>query len=663
MVKKTEMNGLYGFIDKRIGGMMANKIKKTMKVLDNFDQTNNGVIYTQNKKYKGGANNDANKNPLNTCAILGYSENPIDICSNRLIVFDFNNLKDYILAGITKEDEKVLFRLAKTLYSTDDVSKFKIDDILLNFYIKKGKLPDADNNFSGIKDQILGTYLEKYIIENKKKKETVTNTLRYDDHGKYKISDLEKAGKDNKTTSYTIGDKTVDYYHEGENEWVQDFSHNGYNKDIVQAYEKNFIDNFKNLPNFISKQYDHIATMSLTDKIVINDYTKKSCFHFYLAYASKLISKEGLREIMKKDGNWIDGYKIDKWYDDHHNTTPQLYGFGDSFFKQILKVIGINRFNLKIIEELNHRGYKAVNNIEDYWNFLIDNKFERVGPNDISIFEKELTREEWDKVMCEFITDIDEIIAKAPPTKSVIYCYRAVTFDYIDLHLRDDILNISGPKIYRINEGTYINTRIGSLSLNYDSSVRYLKGGTMYRAYIMDGVKVLYIPSLSYASDEFEILHGSYGIFVDKKENYKCYNNKKNKYGILSYKDDQFNSARVGLAGYSRYIHRDKFERIQNALSDTLENIRTTTKSSIKKIYQKNKESLTKSKTTIDSIITNVKGLENVELISDNTDNTNNNDLDDDTLDNDIKALEKYIEKLEADTKKGGAAKKRLLKK
>ena len=185
----------------------------------------------------------------------------------------------------------------------------------------------------------------------------------------------------------------------------------------------------------------------------------------------------------------------------------------------------------------------------------------------------------------------------------------------------------------------------------------------MYRAYIMDGVKVLYIPTLSYASDEFEILHASYGIFVDKKENYKCYNNKKNKYGILSYKDDQFNSARVGLAGYSRYIHRDKFERIQNALSDTLENIRTTTKSSIKKIYQKNKESLTKSKTTIDSIITNVKGLENVELISDNTDNTNNNDLDDDTLDDDIKALEKYIEKLEADTKKGGAAKKRLLKK
>ena len=659
------MNGLYGFIDKRIGGMMANKIKKTMKVLDNFDQTNNGVIYTQNKKYKGGANNDANKNPLNTCAILGYSENPIDICSNRLIVFDFNNLKDYILAGITKEDEKVLFRLAKTLYSTDDVSKFKIDDILLNFYIKKGKLPDADNNFSGIKDQILGTYLEKYIIENKKKKETVTNTLRYDDHGKYKISDLEKAGKDNKTTSYTIGDKTVDYYHEGENEWVQDFSHNGYNKDIVQAYEKNFIDNFKNLPNFISKQYDHIATMSLTDKIVINDYTKKSCFHFYLAYASKLISKQGLGEIMKKDGSWITGYKIDQWYDDPHNESPELYGFGDSFFKQIFAVIKEEKFNKIIKSKLKHSGYVNANvqNITDYWDFLKKNSIERAHPNSLSIFKDELTDEEWDEVMRKFINDIDTIIAQAPETDNIIYCYRAVSNDYISLRTGDDHINTDGPKIYRNDEGTYINTRIGSLSLNYDSSVRYLKGGTMYRAYIMDGVKVLYIPTLSYASDEFEILHASYGIFVDKKENYKCYNNKKNKYGILSYKDDQFNSARVGLAGYSRYIHRDKFERIQNALSDTLENIRTTTKSSIKKIYQKNKESLTKSKTTIDSIITNVKGLENVELISDNTDNTNNNDLDDDTLDNDIKALEKYIEKLEADTKKGGAAKKRLLKK
>ena len=660
MVKKTEMNGLYGFIDKRIGGMMANKIKKTMKVLDNFDQTNNGVIYTQNKKYKGGANNDANKNPLNTCAILGYSENPIDICSNRLIVFDFNNLKDYILAGITKEDEKVLFRLAQKL-GYGNTSNIKIDDILLNFYINNRKLPDADNNFSGIKDQILGTYLERYIIQNKDYRETVTNTLRYDDHGKYKISDLEKAGKDNKTTSYTIGDETVDYYHEGENEWVQDFSHNGYNKDIVQAYEKNFIDNFKNLPNFISKQYDHIATMSLTDKIVINDYTKKSCFHFYLAYASKLISKQGLGEIMKKDGSWITGYKIDQWYDDPHNESPELYGFGDSFFKQIFAVIKEEKFNKIIKSKLEHSEY--VTNIDQYWNFLKDKGIERAHPNSLSIFKDELTDEEWDEVMRKFINDIDTIIAQAPETDNIIYCYRAVSNDYISLRTGDDHINTDGPKIYRNDEGTYINTRIGSLSLNYDSSVRYLKKGTMYRAYIMDGVRVLYIPSLSYASDEFEILHGSYGIFVDKKENYKCYNNKKNKYGILSYKDDQFNSARVGLAGYSRYIHRDKFERIQNALSDTLENIRTTTKSSIKKIYQKNKESLTKSKTTIDSIITNVKGLENVELISDNTDNTNNNDLDDDTLDDDIKALEKYIEKLEADTKKGGAAKKRLLKK
>lgn len=688
MVRNTENKRLSNFLDKMIGGRhMAKKIERAKELLDNFNATNNGVIYIKENQLIGGAKNAANKNPLNTCAIVGYSENPIDICSDKLIVYDFNLLKNYI-KDITQDDEKIVFKLAISLGYGDVTSNLKIDDILINYYLNnKNKLPDHNKGFSGIKTAILGDYLDTYIKNNNKKKEIVTNTLKYDNHGKFELSKLEIVGKDpNNITSYTIGSSIVQYKHEGENAWVQDFSHNGYNKDIVQAYEKNFIDNIQYLPEFIKKQYEHIGRMSITDKIVINDYTKKSCFHFYLAYASKLISREGLIEIMKKDGNWIDGYKIDEWYDDPHNTTPQLYGFGDSFFKQILKVIGIKRFNSKIITELKHHEYEEANvtTIIEYWDFLKKKRIERVDPNDISIFKDELTPEEWDKVMREFITDIDEIIAKAPPTESIIYCYRAVTFDYIDLHLRDEILNIGGPKVYRTDKETYINTRIGSLSLNYDSSVRYLKTdektkrktGTMYRAYIMDGVKVLYIPSLSYASDEFEILHGSYGIFVDKKENYKCYNNKKNKYGILSYEDDQFNSAIVGLAGYSDNIKSETFEEISSKLQELLESVKVNpenlenleppetsenTKQSLKKIYEKFKASKNKSDAAnkqINRISTDAE----VKLVENNAD----------TLENDVKAIKQYYEAIrkaraaqaarEAAQVRGGAAKKGVAK-
>ena len=198
----------------------------------------------------------------------------------------------------------------------------------------------------------------------------------------------------------------------------------------------------------------------------------------------------------------------------------------------------------------------------------------------------------------------------------------------------------------------------------------------MYRAYIMDGVKVLYIPSLSYASDEFEILHGSYGIFVDKKENYKCYNNKKNKYGILSYRDDQFNSAIVGLAGYSNYIKNETFAEISGKLQQLLKSVKEnpenpnppetseTTKISLRNIYQKFRESNTKS----DEANEQIKGLLSeqniVKLVEEN--NT-------DTLDNDVKAIEKYYEAIrearaaqaarEAAQVKGGAAKRGAAKK
>ena len=157
----------------------------------------------------------------------------------------------------------------------------------------------------------------------------------------------------------------------------------------------------------------------------------------------------------------------------------------------------------------------------------------------------------------------------------------------------------------------------------------------MYRAVIHKGVKVLYIAGLSFASHEFEILHASYGIFVDKKEPYLCYNNKNNKYGILSYEEDQFKSALVGLAGYARTIERDIFNKTRESLDRSYER----NKYSIKNILIKHAKNIINSNRVNEEIRNNG----NVDI----TINEKFKTLPDTELEQDIEALEKYVERLE----------------
>jgi hypothetical protein len=663
MVKNTKnynlsknLKGDYtDYFNKIIGGDMAKKIQRTKKLLDLFDATNNGVIYTQKKTHKGGAIDKdgidgADKTALNTCAILGYSDEVLDICKINTIVNDFKRLRNTISIMDIEYSTAKKYIYCNFNRKCETVDKKRnIDDIYLEYYFKNGKLPNntLNTNYSISHDLILGPNLKDYIDTHKQPHDiNDINILNHDIHGRYKISELKDVGKRAKSVTNQ----------EGESVKKQDFSHSGYNKEIVQAYEKNYIDNIRNLPKFMEKQYEFMHKMSITNKIIINDYTKKSCFHFYSAYASKMISEENLQKyIIPQTGEWVGTY--DTTYEDEHNQSPVKFGFGDSFFKQIFDVIGMDKFNAKIkvilktnTTLLNKYGDDGVTNIDQYWQFLEDNEIDRAEPNSKSIFS-DLTHPEWDKVMRQFINDIDNIIAGAPPCETDIYCYRAVGFDYIKLHEKDDTLITSGLNIYRINKETYINTRIGSLSLNYDSSERYLgidkktgkKTGTMYRAVINTGVNVLYIPSLSYASDEFEILHASYAIFLDKHDNYKCYNNKKNKYGILSYEQDQFNSALVGLAGYARHINNKTFDKIgdavKNLLTDIQKDIQTDRTSSIKNLYHKHFDDLkiiAKTNQNIKTIVEEAKE-KVVEYEYDNP-------LTNTGVDFDIERLEQYLE-------------------
>jgi hypothetical protein len=650
MVKNTKRD-YTDYFNEIIGGDMAKKIQRTKKLLDLFDATNNGVIYTQKKTHKGGAD----KTALNTCAILGYSDKVLDICRTPTLVNDFIHLRN-IISDLEEDQKKIIYSQFKRIKPGENIDTVKktrnIDDIIFEFYFTNNRMPgSSDNNFSVI--NILGDNLKDYIDTYKQEHNPKDiNILNHDKHGRFKISELKDVGNRPKS----------DTNQEGESETKQDFSHSGYNKEIVQAYEKNYIDNIKNLPQFMKKQYDFIKDMSITDKIIINDYTKKSCFHFYSAYASKMIDDKDLKTyIIPQSGEWVGTY--DANYEDVYNKTPKKFGFGDSFFKQIFDVIGRDKFNDKI--KVLHNNYDVVindiNNINQYWKFLEDNKIDRAEPNSLSIFS-DLKLSEWDKVMRQFINDIDNIIARAPTCDSDIYCYRAVGFDYIKLHEQEDAYITGGPNIYRIDEGTYINTRIGSLSLNYDSSERYLKideetgkkNGTMYRAVINTGVNVLYIPSLSYASDEFEILHASYAIFLDKNDNYKCYNNKKNKYGILSYEQDQFNSALVGLAGYARHITSGAFDIIGDAVKKLLTEIKRKEPASIRRMYDKHSAHFTKSAYANKNIRTIVNNTNDDNVLEYKYDNTT---LTDKIVDFDIENPGQYL--VEPSTKGGKRSAKR----
>jgi hypothetical protein len=491
-LSKNLIKGGTNYLDNIMkGGDMAYKIQRTEKLLDSFNATNNGVIYTSQKIHKGGTD----KPPLNTCAIFGYSDDTLGICAIKTLVNDITRLKHFITdlnrgdvnSKITK---KYLYCYFNRISNCIDVSSRNMDDILLEYYYKNNRnFPQIDPDFRATADDILGADLKKYIDKNS---EYITqiNKLKYDTHGKYKISALKRVG-----SSYSQNDDKQ----EGENEYEQDFSHTTYNKDIVQAYEKKFIDNIQHLPTFMENQYLYLKSMTIANKIIINDYTKKSCFHFYSAYANKMIKPDDIKiYISNKDGAWVNEYNTD--YKDEHNTNINKFCFGDSFFKQIFDVIGKDRFNtaIKFAFESDKKwgNYIDVTSIDKYWEFLDVNDIERAKPNSESIFT--LENHEWDEVMRIFIKDIDNIIAGAPECKNDIYCYRAVSFDYINLSNKDDVINTNGLAIYRINEGTYINTRIGSFSLNFDSSEKYLGVDETLKKKLEQCIELLLVKVLRY---------------------------------------------------------------------------------------------------------------------------------------------------------------------
>lgn len=458
----------------------------------------------------------------------------------------------------TIDDEKLItyYSDAISIYKENINSGDVSDDIFLKNCFDKEVDKEVDNDICPIE---LFTFLKK-------------------EYDKYTISDRIKDENIYKITLYNYDDEKYTIKHltnttrNGPQKTELDFTHNGYNKNVVIAYEKNYIDNIHNLKNFFDKQKKYINNLNITELIIINDYTKKSCFDLYASYANA-ITREKNKEIYAR---LLNGNPIIEFYEDKKRN--EAYYFGDSYYKQIFDVIGDFMFTKIIVNDLNDDDFiKYLNwldkkkpqynpflytfeNINEYWNFIKYSKLERKEPNCVSIFKKKLTPAEWQCVLIIFANDINNIINNAPPTETDIYCYRGTTFDYVKLFENEQYEKIynSSEKQIIINKGTYVSYRQGSFSVNSDISKEYTHNettgetGNMYRVTIKKGTNVLYIPSLSFASKELEILHGGYAQFSVRGDFINpSFNNKKNKWGILSDLDKSFASVDIVMNGYN----------------------------------------------------------------------------------------------------------------
>lgn len=497
--------------------LKQNDIKKN--IFNKLDNTNYGIMYYNNVK-KGGAISDELEN------IQLFTSHIDDIAEYNTKIININNCNPKEISRFCQNFDKDIF--------------YNID----NYYIGLSVITQEINDRS---EDIMKLNLQTKIKSSYKYKNNV-KYIDYDIDNKYKIKDLIIAPRLVEPTNYPLN-----------------FSHSSYNEDIITAYEKNYINNFNELKKYIDKQNEYIKNeMKLFERIIINDYTKYSCFVFYRSYANSfsLVDPTYARDV---DGHWIDiNYDI-----------PNKFCFGDSLYKQILDIIGIHRFRHALrnldtdyINKIYTNGINDIfDNINEYWNLIYANGLDRKDPESESIFADILNNKEWHYVMIKFIADINNIIMNAPKTETPLYCYRGVKHDYVDIATSDihtEYSDITEGHL-TIPKDTYTSVRIGSFSINFDSSKRYIDGGNMYRVVILPDVPLLYGTSLSYASHEFEMLHAGYAEFTNKGPKTECYNNKNNKWGILSNNTDKFKNIDITLNGYNSkldpYFNIDQIQR------------------------------------------------------------------------------------------------------
>jgi hypothetical protein len=492
-------------------------IKKNKKIFSKFDETNNGVISNcsillkcNNSKKKGGRQIDTASNYreplLHYCTFMKqYSKGRNDINLEN----DFMLVYLQTLNKIFKKNREMTItdipQIQRSIYGTIKTSEDqKKMDMIHEFFIEEFKNQYrmrlcADGNREVCKR--IEDELDPIII-----------TINYGTR-EWDITGAEYDGSNSAPVNII-------------------FDHMGYNKNIVCAYEQKYIDNKNIMLKFIEDQKTYIKSMTKVDKIVINDYTEYHTFTLYYQYISRGNNKK-----------WLNDYKtyVSSMKDRPHDP----FTFGDSFYKQILELYP-KKFESKI---------GVFDSIDDYWSSITINDYINRSPRySLSLFN-DLTQDEWEKVIQKFITDVNDIILKTPILENDIYCYRGSSVHYIkhnDADFNEDHIRIN--KTYA---NMFLSSRLSSYSLNFDKSYHYLMKSDephkrcMYRTVITKDTPVLFIPSISDAPDELEILTPINCLIAYRKyENGQAepfekhsFNNRHKKYALCS--TEEFNSADI----------------------------------------------------------------------------------------------------------------------
>jgi hypothetical protein len=329
-----------------------------------------------------------------------------------------------------------------------------------------------------------------------------------------------------------------------------------YNKNIITAYESNFYTerNKRAIDNFIKQQQEYLRTLPIKSKRIIQDYTNQTSFAYYCNYLTEISGTP------VENADW-----------------RVIKNFGDAFYTQIHKL------HPDILNITNYNAWLATDRKPETADFVLHN----------------FTNDQWNKILEDFMKDLNDIIIEAPPVEEEIYCYRGVSDHYIKNGVGSDIITIENENY---NMRPFKSSRLSSFSLDFNASKEFYNicgnkpNKCLYRITILPHCRVLYVAPLSVYKYEIEILAPSNSTFYynfdkstdDDLKTSMCYNNIEKKYGICSKNDNSFNSFDSVLALTPQPEQKD-IDKCKEIVSKTFSNFSTsflTTSGSILSITQ-----------------------------------------------------------------------------
>ena len=394
-----------------------------------------------------------------------------------------------------KENEILsMFNIQKISIITEEVNKlFENKQMLFDEYNKTNKGiilsdslifsyvdSDTNTNTSGggcfdflkgkIKSDVLAADIIKFCNDNRNTDDilqnfiTSTSTNTLDTYATLKKFIIRNRTEHNdKYTLQITSNNSIDVV----------YNYYEYNKDIVLAYEINFIENIANIHKYIFQHKIYLQDLSDYDKATIAYFTEESSFKFYKLF--KLNNEK-----------WINICNFQK----------------DAFLEQIKSL-----------------GYNDGDGIIDSYN------------NDSRYI---LSIEEWRNVLNKFSDDLDRIINNSPPLENNIYCYRGASKHYINDNISE---SITSDMVYKFNEQTSFTLIFDVAYKFYMQGMGDNSERCIYRTTLMKGSKALFIAPLSTISNEIEILIPSNSVaLTNSKKIEDNYNNAKNKFDICSSK-------------------------------------------------------------------------------------------------------------------------------